>query len=57
MSISAMDRGARPMLPQLVLAAGMATACALPGPSEPVAPSKLTRALAALAALFTKPRA
>lgn len=54
MSISAMDRGARPMLPQLMLAAGMATACALPGPSEP---SKLSRLLAAMAALFSKPRA
>lgn len=57
MSISAMDRGARPMLPQLVLAAGMATACALPGPSEPATPSRFALALAALAALFTKPRA
>ena len=51
MSISAMDWGARPMLPQLVLAAGMATACALPGPSDP---SKLARLWASLAALVRK---
>lgn len=57
MSISAMDRGARPMLPQLVLAAGMATACALPGPLEAAPLSRLARLLAAVAALFTKPRA
>lgn len=57
MSISAMDRGARPMLPQLVLAAGMATACALPGPSTMTTPSRLERMLAAVAALLTRPRA